>query len=173
MGSWTKDQIYREWKVAIGWSDAFVRCLDHISAVDISHNATQEQRSRYHQLIYLRASDDDRQGPPLVTRPGYKEARDVPVTMQKQSRAELGIEFIPKSERQRLGNMLDSQLQEYLVWLSTNWSTFFEKAHEPQSSSSSSQWSSTSWWSAQSWSSNWQGWHHSNWKKDDQWSDQR
>ena len=32
--------------------------------------------------------------------------------MQKQSRQELGIQFIPKSEMQRLHNQLDPSMQE-------------------------------------------------------------
>ena len=74
---WTNDQVHRESQLAHDWSDAFVRYLDHISAIDISQNATQEQRGRYHSLLHLRSLDDDRQGPPLATKPGYKESRNL------------------------------------------------------------------------------------------------
>ena len=152
---WTNDQVYRESQVAVGWSDAFVRYLDHSSAIDRSHNATQEQRGKYSHLLYLRASDDDRQGPPLATRPGYKEAKSAQRSAERNTKRN-GIAYNPKTERQRIGNTLDPQLQEYLVWLSANWSTYLEKARGPYSSSSSSQWSSTSWRSSQSWFSKWQ-----------------
>ena len=52
-------QVCRKSQVAVGWSDAFVRYSDTISAINESHHATQKQRSKFHHLIYLRASDDD------------------------------------------------------------------------------------------------------------------
>ena len=134
--------------------------IPSLTQIDISHNArTQNQVS---QPGYVRSVDDDIQA-----------AKDTLVEMEKQSGEKLGIPLKPKCERQRLGNQLDPQLQEYLVWPSTKWTEYFTKESEPPTTSSSSQWSSTSWWRPHSWSSTWQGWHQHNWKKDDQWSDQR
>ena len=72
---WHNDETYTESQLAIGWSDAWVRYLDHIAQIDISHKAPQEQRSRYHNLFYLRSVDEDRQAPPSVTRQGTKKPR--------------------------------------------------------------------------------------------------
>ena len=144
---WQNDQTYRESQVAIGWSDAWVRYLDHIAQIDISHNATQEQRIRYHNLVYLRSVDEDRQAPQLGTSLGYCEAKHALVAVQKHSRQELGITFIIKCERHRSGNQLDPQLQGYHEWQRTNWAEYFTKEREPPTSSSSSEWSSTSLWS--------------------------
>ena len=68
------DATYRESQLAIGWSDAWVRYLDHVAQVDISHKASHEEWGRYHNLIYLRGMDEDRPAPPLSTRPGYQDA---------------------------------------------------------------------------------------------------
>ena len=46
-------------KEAIGWNDAFVRYLDHIVQIDISHEAPAEQRGRYSNLVYLRGMEEN------------------------------------------------------------------------------------------------------------------
>ena len=127
---WQKNKIYRKSQIAIGRSDPWARYLDHIAQFGISHKATQEQRSRHHNLLYLRSVDEDRQSPPWSTRPGYQEAKNALVEMQRQSRQDLGIPFISKRERQRLGNQLDPSLQRYPEWLSTNWAEYFAKERE-------------------------------------------
>ena len=83
---WENDEIYRKSQLDTGWSDAWVRYLDHIEQIDISHEATPEQRCRYHHLICVRSVNEDRQAPPSSTRPGYQEAKTALVEMQKQSR---------------------------------------------------------------------------------------
>ena len=40
---WENDLEYRKSQKAIGWNDAFVRFLDHIVQIDISHEAPAEQ----------------------------------------------------------------------------------------------------------------------------------
>ena len=90
---WQNDTTYRKSQLDIGWSDAWVRYLDHIAQIDISHTASQEQRGRCHNLIYPRGMDEDRQAPPLSTRPGYHEAKTALVEMQKQSRQDMEITF--------------------------------------------------------------------------------
>ena len=87
--------------------------------------------------------DEDRQAPPLSQRPGYQEAKTVSVEMQKQSRQDMGITVIQRSETKRLNDQLDPELRAYLEWLSTNWAEYFAKERELPTSSSSSQWSST------------------------------
>ena len=72
---WQNDATYRKSQLDIGWSDAWVRYLDHAAQIDISHNASHEQRVRKHNLIYLRGMDEDRQASPLSARPGYQEAK--------------------------------------------------------------------------------------------------
>ena len=139
--------------------------------IDFPHKAPQEQIDRYHNLLYLRSVDEDKQAPPLSTRPGYQEGTTALVEMQRQSQQDLGILFIPKSGR-RLLNQLNPSLRGYFEWLSTNWAEYFAEEREPPTSSSSSQWSSTSWWCPHSESSNWQGWHPHSWQ-DDKWSEQR
>ena len=52
-----------------GWTDAWVRHLDHIAKIDISHTATAEQRGRRQNLLYLRAFGEDLNGPPSASRP--------------------------------------------------------------------------------------------------------
>ena len=103
----------------IGWSDACVRHLDHIAQIDISHTASHEQRGRYHNLIYLRGMDEDRQAPPLSTRSGYQEAKTALVEMQRQSRQDMHIVHILTKERTRLNDELDPEMRGYLEWLST------------------------------------------------------
>ena len=116
---------------------------------------------RYNNLLYLRSVNEDKQAPLLPQRLGYQDAKKALVDIHKQSRQELGIPSIPKSERQRLRNQFDPSLQRYLEWLSTNWAEYFAE-ERPQPPSSSSSWSqSSSWWSSSSWTSNW---HQHDWK---------
>ena len=65
----------RESQFATGWSDAWVRYLDHIAQIDMSHNAPQEERIRCHNLLHLRSVDEDRQAPPLSTSLGTAKQR--------------------------------------------------------------------------------------------------
>ena len=117
---WQNDETYWESQIAIGWSGAWVTYLDHIAQIDISLEAPQEQISRYHNLFYLRCVDEGRQASPLATRPGYLEAKTALVEMQRQSRQDLGIPFVPKSERRCLNDQINLSLRVYLEWLSTN-----------------------------------------------------
>ena len=45
--------------------------------------------------------------------------------MHKQIQQDCGVLSIPKVERQLLQNQLDSSMQRYLQWLSTNWTEYF------------------------------------------------
>ena len=52
---WQRDETYRESQLVPEWSDAWVRCLDHIANIDISHTAPHFQRNRCNNLLYLRS----------------------------------------------------------------------------------------------------------------------
>ena len=66
--------------------------LDCIAKIEISHKAPQEQRERYHNQLYLRSANDEKQGLPLTRRWGFLEAKNVWGYMQKHSRKELGVQ---------------------------------------------------------------------------------
>ena len=65
---------------------------------------------------------EDSQAPLSATRSGYPEAKTALVEMQRQSRQDWRISFIPKSERKRLNDQLNPSLRGYgyLEWLSTD-----------------------------------------------------
>ena len=98
-----------------------MRYLDHIAQINISHKAPHEQREKYKNLLHFRGVDENKQAPPLPQRPGYQDAKEAFIDMQKQSRQDFGISFIPISERKRTHDQLDPSLQGYLEWLSTKW----------------------------------------------------
>ena len=75
------DATYKKSQQDIGWSDAWVRYLDHIAQIDYSHNAPHEQRSINLNLIYLRYVDEDRQATPLSRRPRFEEAKTARTTI--------------------------------------------------------------------------------------------
>ena len=50
---WESDLEYRKSQKATGWNDAFVRYLDYVVQIDITHEAPAEQRGRYNNLVYL------------------------------------------------------------------------------------------------------------------------
>ena len=75
--------------------------------------------------FYLPIVEEDRQAPPLSTRPGYQEAKTALVEMKRQSRQVLGIPFIPKSDRRRLNDQLNPSLRGYHEWLSIIWAEYF------------------------------------------------
>ena len=56
---WHNDEIYRESQIAINWSDAWVRYLDHTAKIDIHQTAPHLQRNRYNNLLYLWSVDED------------------------------------------------------------------------------------------------------------------
>ena len=141
---WQIDETYRQSQLATDRSDAWVRHMDQFAKIDISHKAPHEQRSRYHKLLFSRSVDEDTQAPLLTQRPGNQEAQIALVDVQKQSRHDLGIQFIPTSERKRLHNEIDSSPQRYFQWLGTHWAGYFAEEHKPPTSSSSSHWSSIS-----------------------------
>ena len=58
---WQNDETYRKSQLVHGWSDAWVRYLDQIAQIDISHKAPHEQRERYKKTkIYRGFVENDR-----------------------------------------------------------------------------------------------------------------
>ena len=140
---WQNGAIYRQLQRVHNWSDAWVRYLDHIVYFSICHNAPQQQREIHMHILYLRSVDENRQPPPLLRRPGYREAKEKLKKPTKEKREQLAL-FIPVSERTRSQNKIDPSLQGYIEWLSTNWAEYFAEEHyQPSSSSSGSP--SSSW----------------------------
>ena len=92
---WQYDETYREFQLAIYWTDAWVRYLDHIAKIDISHTAPHLQRNRYNNLL-LRSVNEDEQAPPLPQRPRYQDAKKAMVDTDKQVRQDCGVTFITK-----------------------------------------------------------------------------
>ena len=54
---WRNDEAYRTSQLAHNWTDAWVRYLDFIVHIGISHNAPSWQRERYINLVHLRDLD--------------------------------------------------------------------------------------------------------------------
>ena len=101
---------YRKSQKAIGWHDEFVRYLDRIVQIDISHDAPAEQRGRCINLVTLRGIEENMQGMPLIQRPGQVH--------------------IPTKDRKRLKDKLDPKIREHLEWPSTNWEQYFAMERE-------------------------------------------
>ena len=133
---------------------SFLRHLDHIVQIDISHDAPAEQRGRYSHSVKLRGIEENMQGMPLEKRPGFRAAKIAITEIQRQSRTEMNIVHSPANQRKRLNDKWDPKIREYPERLSENWEQYFTKERElpTSSSSSSSQWSSsTSWSGSQEW----------------------
>ena len=113
---WENDSQNKETQMTHGWTYAWVRFLDHIAKLDISHAATAEQRGRYQNLLYLRAFGKDLNGPLSASRPRYQEAENVLKGMQEQWQKNVGIEFIPPSARKRLNDELPPDTKGFLQW---------------------------------------------------------
>ena len=92
---WENDKTYRESQLAINWSDAWARYLDHIAQSTLI-SEVMTKIDRHH--LYQQGQD--------------KEAKTALVETQRQSRQDLGIPCIPKSERGRL--RINSILHWYL-----------------------------------------------------------
>ena len=69
MDRWQHDEIFRASQLAHGWTETWVKYLDHISEIGISHNALFRQRQRYESTLYMRGVDSNKQAGPLCQRP--------------------------------------------------------------------------------------------------------
>ena len=71
MNRWRNDEIYRASLLAHGWIETWVKYLDHISKIDISHEARYRQRKRYESTLHMRGVDSNKQAGPLCQRLDY------------------------------------------------------------------------------------------------------
>ena len=54
---WQNDEMYRASRLVHGWTEEWVKYLDYISKIDISHEAPYRQRLRYESTLYMRGVD--------------------------------------------------------------------------------------------------------------------
>ena len=66
---WQNDEIYRAFRLVHGWTEEWVKYLDYISKIDISHEAPYRQRLRCGSTLYMRGVDSKKQAGPLCQRP--------------------------------------------------------------------------------------------------------
>ena len=136
---WQNDEAYRASHLVHGWTDEWVKYLDYISKIDVSHDAPYRQRLRYESTVYMRGVDSKKH----AGRPGYKSSANALVSLQRAQGK--GVPQIPMHLRTRQNNTLDPAVQIHFEWLSFKWKMYF-------SSSSSSTWTeSATWWSSSSW----------------------
>ena len=156
LDQWQNDELYRASQLVHGWTDEWVKYLNYISKIDISHEAPYRQRLPYESTLYMRGVDSNKQAGPLCQRPDFISSADALVSLQRAQGK--GVPHIPMHLRTRQNNTLDPAAQQHLEWFSFNWKTCF-------SSSSSSTWTeSPTWWSSSSWGHQWQQWHSHEWK---------
>ena len=72
---WQNDEIYRASQEVHGWTEEYHKYLDHISQIDIGHEAPYKQRPRYESTVYVRGVDSNKQAGPLCQRPDYKSCK--------------------------------------------------------------------------------------------------
>ena len=146
MDRWQNDEVYRESQLVHGWTDEWVKYLNYISKIAISHDAPHRQRQRYESTVCMRSVHSNKQAGPLCQRPDFQSAANALVSLQRAQGK--GVPHIPKKLRTRQHDTLDPAVHQHLEWLSFNWPTYF-------SSSSSSTWTeSPTWWSSSSWTIN-------------------
>ena len=106
---WENDSQNKETQMTHGWTYAWVRFLDHIAKLDISHAATAEQRGRYQNLLYLRAFGKDLNGPLFASRPRYQEAENV-------------FKRYAGAVAKKCGNRIHpTKCQEAIEWSTSSW----------------------------------------------------
>ena len=67
MDRWKNDEIYWVSQLAHGWTEMWVKCLDHMSKIDINHDAPNRQRQQHESTLYIRGVDSNEQAGPLST----------------------------------------------------------------------------------------------------------
>ena len=130
-----RDEIFRESQLAHGWTEEWCKYLDYLYTVDISHQASPEQRVRYKELYHLKYNPANEGKGPMKDRPDYRKAARAIMDMNMQAGQIPRIE--PHSEKWR--DDLDPKKLDWLNWLSQNWKTYFADDQRTES------WSSTSW----------------------------
>ena len=67
MDRWQNDEVHRESQLAHGWTGEWVKYLDYISEIDISHNAPHRQRLRYENTVFMIDVDSNKQARTTVS----------------------------------------------------------------------------------------------------------
>ena len=62
-----------------GWTEEWVKYLDYISKIDLSHR----QRLRYERTLHMRCADSNKQAGPQCQRPDCKSSADALVSLQR------------------------------------------------------------------------------------------
>ena len=66
------DEVYRASQFVHGWTDEWVKYLDYISKIDVSHDAPYRQRLRHESKVCMRCVDSNEQAGPQCQRPDHK-----------------------------------------------------------------------------------------------------
>ena len=110
MDRWQNDEIYRASLLVHGWTDEWVKYLEYISKIVISHDAPQRQRLRYESTIFLRSVDSNKEkAGPLSQRPENKSSAHALVSLQRAQGK--GVPHKPIHLRRRQTNTLDAAVQ--------------------------------------------------------------
>ena len=99
MDRWQNDEVYRESQLVHGWTDEWVKYLNYISKIAISHDAPHRQRQRYESTVCMRSVHSNKQAGPLCQRPDFQSAANALVSLQQAQGK--GVPHIPKKLRTR------------------------------------------------------------------------
>ena len=66
---WQNDEKKQASHLVHGWTETWVKYLDHISQIDISHGAPYRQRLRHESTLHMRDVVSNKQAGPLCQRP--------------------------------------------------------------------------------------------------------
>ena len=132
-----------------------MKCLDHVSKIDISYTASSAERGRYEHNIKILCGSEQTNTEPRRERPNWKE---VVTKANKCAKGHLYREYIPLEQRQRLNDTLDPRVNEHLTWLSKNWFSYFKETEESSSSSATSWSGPPSWWDSWTEQHQWSEW---------------
>ena len=69
-------------QVVRGWTEEYVKYLDHISRIDFSYEAPYKQRNRYENTLFMSSGDSNKQAGPLCQRPDYKSSANALISIQ-------------------------------------------------------------------------------------------
>ena len=104
--------------MSIVWNETHVKYLDHLSTVDIKHEAPHRQRYRCEKMIFMRSDEPKPQARPLWKREDYNTPTGALMCLQQEHGK--GVLHIPIQMRTRQYNTLDPTIQQNLEWLSQN-----------------------------------------------------
>ena len=128
-----RDETFHESHLAHGWTEAWCKYLDRIANIDISHQASSEQRARYPELYHFRYASDNLG--PMKARSDYYMATRAIESMNNEAGQKPQITSKTSKTRD-----LDPQKREWLIWLSQNLETYVADDRHTVS------WSSTQWY---------------------------